>query len=152
MERACAIHWLVVPISITRDTEDPLTLSNWETILRSLKAIDPDGADHETHRFWHWGPGWFEIILVRPDSKCAIEAQECADAIESYPILDEHDFSEKEQAHGAEVWASMSVKERVEVMRRLRYPGSVLHARRDTLPPDECPSEDLASYLASHDH
>lgn len=142
--------WHVCPVIVTRDTEDPATVSNWEVFKRELERTDPEGENHETHRFGHWGPGWFEIILVRPDTATAIEAQQLSDALESYPILDDSDFSEKENALAADVWAHMSVKERVALMRKLRFTGNVLAARRDTIPYDDRMCESFESYLASH--
>lgn len=86
--------WYVAPVSITRDTDDPIDLSNWRVFKAELEAVDPDGEDHEVHRFGHWGPGWFEIILVRPESEAAARAQELADRMSDYCILDESDYSE----------------------------------------------------------
>lgn len=55
-----------------------------------------EASDFETHRFGHWGPGWIEIIVVRPGSACHREAQAIAAAVSDYPVLDEHDYSERE--------------------------------------------------------
>ena len=63
--------WLVMDVMRTRDSELFAT-SNWEAAIaflenRENKKRDEDGYDDfETHRFSHWGPGWFEIILVEP--------------------------------------------------------------------------------------
>lgn len=129
--------WLVTPFMITRDTEDCLTLSNWHVLTRELAKIDPDGVDHETHRFGHWGPGWFEIVIVRPDTATAIEAQQLADACESYPILDDSDFSEREMNAETEAWQALSVKDRVDLLKRAHYRGCVLVARREYAPADD---------------
>lgn len=89
--------WLVCPVSITRDTDEgSLAYSNWIAFGKALDEIDPHGKDHEDHRFGHWGPGWFEILIVRPGSECAKAAEEMADALESYPVLDEMDWSRRE--------------------------------------------------------
>lgn len=145
--------WHVCPVVVTRDTEDPLTLSNWEVFKRELARVDPEGENHETHRFGHWGPGWFEIVIVRPDTAALIEAQELADAMASYPVLDDSDFSEREHAKGCDVWRNMSVSERVELLRKLHYKGNVLVARRDTPPYNDAVQrmpESIETYLACH--
>lgn len=62
--------WFISPLGITRDTTGG-PLRGWHKTLARLEAIDPDKRDHQIHRYRHWGMGWFEIIIVRPDSKCA---------------------------------------------------------------------------------
>lgn len=109
--------WLVAPCAQTRDS-DCLESSNFATLDHALTEVDPSGDDHETHRFGHWGPGWIEIILVRPGSKAAGVAQECADALVDYPVLDDDDFSERETEEANHVWADCySVKERIAYIR-----------------------------------
>lgn len=95
--------WLVVPIIRTRDS-GALDVSNFVTMERRLAEVDPDGADHESHRFGHWGPGWFEILIVRPGTQAAQEAADAADALADYPILDESDLSEREAEAADEDW------------------------------------------------
>jgi len=65
--------WLVVPVGHGRDS-DTLAESNWAVAKQRLDNLDPHCLDHEIHRFGHWANGWFEIILVRPDSACAAKA------------------------------------------------------------------------------
>lgn len=93
--------WLVGPCSRTRDS-GTLERANFDALVQSLEAIDPDGTDHEVHRFGHWGPGWFEIVLVRPDSKAHEEAAECACALENYPVLSDDLYSQYESEEGSE--------------------------------------------------
>lgn len=87
-------EWLVCPVGRTRDTEDaPDTASNWAA---QLDALGGEGADVEVHRFGHWGPGWFEIVIVRPDTRAAVVAEEIAGRLENYPLLDDEDHSRRE--------------------------------------------------------
>ncbi len=95
--------WLVACCIQTRDS-DALERSNFRTLLRGLKEKDSEGQDHEVHRFGHWGPGWVEIVLVRPDTAAATEAEECESALADYPVLCDHDFSELEQEDANQVW------------------------------------------------
>jgi hypothetical protein len=82
--------WLVGPCSRNRDSE-ALTRSNWDVFERELDAVDPTG--YEVHRFGHWANGWFEIVLVKPDSKAYERACELACFLADYPILDESHYS-----------------------------------------------------------
>lgn len=85
--------WLVCPVSRTRDTADLLEVSNWEA---QLEALGGEGPDAEVHRFGHWGPGWFELVLVRPGTPAETKAEEIAGALEEYPVLDDEDHSRRE--------------------------------------------------------
>ena len=106
--------WLVAPVSQTRDS-DALDRSNFETMQRIL---DDAGGDYEVHRFGHWGPGWFEIILVEPGTKCASEAEECEGALANYPVLDDENFCELETQEADEVWRECyTVADRIEYIR-----------------------------------
>jgi hypothetical protein len=87
--------WLVAPCSRTRDS-DELVSSNWEAMIASLEEVDPDGDDHDTHTFGHWGPGWFEIALVRPGSAAHTEVERIASALADHPVLDEEDYYRRE--------------------------------------------------------
>ena len=68
-------------------------------------AENKDGcADVEVHRFGHWACGWFEIVLIRPDSDAHIKALEIQSKLEDYPILSENDFSNEEDAEAQLTW------------------------------------------------
>lgn len=92
--------WVVLPTTITRDS-DVLSESNFET---AKKLLDYAGVDYEVHRFGHWGPGWFEIIVVEPTEKGLTQAGEIACALENYPVLDSQDFGEREHEAQDENW------------------------------------------------
>ena len=76
-------NWLVAPVSQTRDSE-ALNRANFDATLREL------GGESDTvqvHRFGHWGPGWFEIILIDATDTARVQiAQEIEDALSDYPI------------------------------------------------------------------
>ena len=92
--------WLVLPVTRNRDSQS-LAESNFTT---ALEILGSESETVEVHRFGHWGPGWFEIILVHP-SRFA-DAQAIADRLESYPILDEEDVSAREWEDYCESWDS----------------------------------------------
>lgn len=93
--------WLVVPVMRTRDSE-ALARSNFDAALKMFsergdeKADDDGYEDFETHGFNHWGPGWFDIIIVQPDSPAQKIAEEIEESLVNYPVLDECLFSEYE--------------------------------------------------------
>jgi hypothetical protein len=93
-------EWLVVPVSRTRDS-GPFDESNFAAAVERLGG---EGEDVEIHRFGHWGPGWFELILVRPGTDAAAEAERIEEALENYPLLNEEDFSAREWEAYGESW------------------------------------------------
>ena len=93
--------WLVAPVSITRDTQCSVTLSNWAAIQEDLER---EGIDYDIHRFGHWGPGWFEIILIEPTEKAAEWLYDTKGALADYPVLDESKMSEIESEQEMDAW------------------------------------------------
>lgn len=111
--------WYVGPCIMTRDS-DALERSNWDSLITILDAHDT-GEDYEVHRFGHWGPGWFAIVLLRPDTRCALAAAEGACALAGYPVLDDEKHSEYEQAEADQVWRDCySPEQRIDYIRRHR--------------------------------
>ena len=98
--------WCVMPVSQNRDS-DCLTQSNFATFLEGLGG---ESETVEVHRFGHWGPGWFEIILVNPANRKAMDAAyDMARALENYPVLDDEDLSRREHEEAEEArdnWAA----------------------------------------------
>lgn len=94
-------HWYVMPVTQNRDS-DCRAQSNFNTFVEELCG---ESETVEVHRFGHWGPGWYEIILVNPaDEKAMAIAYDCARALEDYPILDEEDLSRREMEDIDESW------------------------------------------------
>ncbi len=109
--------WLVAPVSRTRDS-GPLEQSNWEVVLKDLEQYDT-AEDLEVHRFGHWGPGWFEIILIHPESRCARIAEQWEGALSDYPVACESDYSEKETEEAECIWRDCyNNNERIKYMRK----------------------------------
>lgn len=111
--------WYVAPCSITRDSES-LSVSNWEAMLAMLKEADPRAFHHEVFRFGHWGPGWYEICLVRPRSKAWRVACEVAHRLERYPVLDEDDFSLRETEEARDNFSASGFASEVLVLANAR--------------------------------
>lgn len=102
--------WRVIPVIQTRDSE-ALERSNFRVALARVEALDSEGEDHQVHRFGHWGPGWFEVIVVRPTPAMLSLAGEIACSLADYPILDESDFSELESEEAWEAWVACGYQE-----------------------------------------
>ena len=109
-------EWYVLPIGQNRESTS-FDISNF-TIALKLLGGERDNII-EVHRFGHWGPGWFEIIIVNHKAGRTLKiAQKIESDLESYPILDESDFSEREVIEANEIWESCySWKERIEYIR-----------------------------------
>lgn len=91
-------NWLVAPVSRTRDS-DALAESNFAA------ALDMLGGESDTveiHRFGHWGPGWFELILCAPCHESTL--YDMQEALENYPVLNDEDFSNREFEAYLEDW------------------------------------------------
>ena len=125
--------WLVLPIGHNRDTSDPIDISNWEVAQKMLSSID---GNYMVARFGHWACGWFEIILVKPDTSAAIIAHKIEEDLEIYPILDEDHLSEVELDAELETWNSLSLYERIELCKGAGV--SIFAARHDYPPSDDC--------------
>jgi hypothetical protein len=92
--------WRVLPVMRTRDS-GPRADSNFESAIRIL---DSAGAEYAEVRLGHWGPGWVEIVVVRPDDIGLATAGRIACELADYPILDEDDLSAREVDAVADAW------------------------------------------------
>lgn len=106
--------WLVAPVIQTRDS-GCLERSNFRTVLADLGG---ESDNVEVHRFGHWGPGWFEIIIVRPDTAEATKVEQWEAALADYPIASEDDFSMLEVETACEYWETLSIRDRMEYVER----------------------------------
>ena len=112
--------WLVAPCGTNRDA-DALTRSNWRVQAKEFVELDPNGEDHEVHRFGHWGPGWYKIVVCRPGSPAELAARVIQLKYDNYPSLDDDRNSDAEQEEANEVWKGCySDSERIDYIRRYR--------------------------------
>jgi len=95
--------WLVAPCFVSRDS-GPLEHSNWETLQADLRRVDVSEETWEIHRFRHWGPGWFDMIVVKPGSKAADVAQSIYQCLQDCDTLDHSDYKAREQECFEESW------------------------------------------------
>lgn len=106
--------WLVAPVSQTRDS-GPLAQSNFATFL---EALEGESDTVEVHRFGHWGPGWYEIILIDPsDLERVAAAERMEEALADYPVLDDEDFSRREYEEYERAWDSYGYRDFLHCLR-----------------------------------
>ena len=118
--------WVVAPVAHNRDS-GILDESNF---YAALEILGGQSRTVEVHRFNHWGPGWFEIILVHPSREKEVEDIESS--LENYAILDEEDFSQREWEEASEVWDNLSLREKIDVCAKHRL--SIFSARSRGIP------------------
>jgi len=132
--------WLVAPVMRIRDSGCRAE-SNFAVLLAALGG---ESDTVEVHRFGHWGPGWFEIILIDPlDTARVKEAEDAESALACYPVLDDMDLSTRESERAHDAWMHMRLKDRIYVCQRFRV--SIFAARHDEVP--DC--SEIEDYLAN---
>lgn len=104
--------WRVLSVTLTRDSQ-PIDESNFEAAQRLL---DDAGATYEIHRFRHWAIGWYEKIFIAPDDVSLAAAGEIECALESYPVLDEYDWSAREYEDQVRAWCDWGARDYVEAL------------------------------------
>jgi hypothetical protein len=106
--------WLVAPVGLNRDS-DALGRSNWRVVVKDIQSHDNgDQDDTAVHRFGHWACGWFELLLVRPDTAAAKCAEGWEGALADYPVADDEDLSLEEDEEAQVVWSEcMTQSERL---------------------------------------
>lgn len=108
-------HWLCL-LTRTRDS-DELGESNFACALEQLGG---ESDDVQVFRYGHWACGWWEALCVREGTEKCETAQQMHDALQDYPVLDEDDFSRREQESADMVWRDFPAKERFEYVRTHR--------------------------------
>lgn len=94
----------VAPCSITRDTADSVSLSNWEAMVGELDSLIQHEDSGETS-FNHWACGWYSIYIIHHTDTAALKAADrMAVSLEDYSVLDEEKLIEKELELENEAW------------------------------------------------
>ena len=124
--------WRVLEVLCTRDSS-LLDESNFEVACAILGEESEDS--YEVHRFGHWGPGWYEIIISNPENAQAMAAADGIErALADYPVLDDQDYSRRTWEAVQETWARASIKDRLYYLSRSGGGCSMFAARRDEVP------------------
>jgi hypothetical protein len=127
--------WLVF-LGRHRDS-DLLTNHNFDTALKQLQAVPQHIVEGELSvtavQENHWAVGWVEWIAVHPTNAAAVSlANELAEHLDDYPILDEDGYSMLECEETCKAWEEMSLRDRVEACRATRT--SIFAARHACIP------------------
>jgi hypothetical protein len=105
-----------------------LTRSNFRcglAALEKLPAFSPEDGETESRfviREGHWACGWVEWVAIHNSDVEALKAaDEMAAGLDSYPVLNESDFSDLEQEEADQTWQNCyDVKERLAYVRKFR--------------------------------
>jgi len=123
------IKSFLVFLGRNRDS-DLLTESNFEC---SLNALGGESDNVQIHRFGHWACGWFEIILIDPNNKTAVEiAENIEGALSDYPVLNDSDYSERQHDAICGYWTDLNLGERIEYCNEANE--SIFSSRSDCVP------------------
>jgi hypothetical protein len=122
--------WYSAGFGQSRDS-DALETSNFLTVYNELRklsteCVDADGDEMESiQRVYegHWAVGWVEWIAIHSTNTVALEkARELCKHANDYPILDEDDFSRRENEDCEQIWRECySASERIEYLRKHSY-------------------------------
>lgn len=125
--------WYVVRVSQTRDSG----LLDTHNFREALAFLGGESENVEVHRFGHWGPGWYEIILVSPDWEAY--AEYVGRKLDKYPIWDELRYGDEEYRAVYDYWDSLPTWERVDYCKAARV--SIFAACKGHQLPDELYSQ-----------
>jgi hypothetical protein len=132
-------HWSVFPCSQTRDS-NCFERANFDS---AIELLGGESDNVEIHRFGHWGPGWFEIIIIKPNTREHSIAEKLVEKLEDYPCLDDDRYSMYEYEEMQENWIHSSLQERIDILKEKGI--CYLQARKEEVPNGLYP-EDLGVY------
>lgn len=142
-------------MSVHRES-DLLTQSNW---IEACKLLDADSWDNGYENYesrphvYHWRArhclvGWIEYLMVRQDAPAPIleSAESMLSRLDSYPVLNEDAFCEREFDLACEQWESYSLRDRMHALKASGSDASLFSIRSNCLPSD---NGSLVHYLAA---
>jgi hypothetical protein len=100
---------------------DCLEESNFATALAELGGEDADKTVVVVCES-HWAVGWVEWIAIHQDNEVALKiADDLRDRLEDYPVLDDQDYSQREDDEAQQVWTNCyNDYERLDYIRKHR--------------------------------
>ena len=133
--------WYSAGFGQSRDS-DALEASNFQSAYDALKSLAgqlsvethdiPGALDDECSvqivRESHWAVGWVEWIAIHSTNTAALDkARELCQRANDYPVLNEEDFSRREDEECEQVWRECySASERVDYLRHHSYTAQSL--------------------------
>ena len=132
---------------ITAQTRDSNALDRSNFIaarLRLLEAAGQDKSGEDTSpvyewRAGHWACGWVEYLMLRADAPEGVlrEAEAIERELREYPALDEDLWANMEYDEANAYWASLTVRDRAEMIRDYAPEVSLFAARREWVPSND---------------
>lgn len=124
----CGEVWPDYYVFLGRNRDsDVLEESNFEKGLEFIGGEKMEESDNDSDdlalvtivREGHWAYGWVEWIAIHSsESEALRKADEVIGKLEDYPVLDEDDYSNKEQDGANEIWKNCyDYKERIKYIR-----------------------------------
>lgn len=104
----------------TNRDADTLRKSNWRSFIRALGGKGTEGAKGTQEinerlaieEASHWACGWVQYLIIHPEAADLIaKAEEVRAALEDYPVLNEQDWSELEDAERQKAWDDFARRE-----------------------------------------
>ena len=139
-------EWNGYYVFLCRDRDSgELDNSNFETAHNALHELPAYTALDSNREFYlsryivresHWLCGWIEWIAIHGGDTLALQAaEEMADRMERYAVLDENDYTARELEHAARWWYRAGLRERIRAIGDYSNgEESIFAARRDELP------------------
>lgn len=118
-------------IAVKHRDSDLLTESNYDVFREQLA---PHTYEWEAT---HWAVGWVRYLMLKPDAPQDVleKAQELLDALQEYSVLDESDFTEREETRAQELWEDCSLEDRLWLIKDTEL--SQFCIRRSDFPRDD---------------
>ena len=135
--------WLVFAACQNNRDACLLTRVNYKEATKQFEAlpvvmVEKGGETVGSVRFVtenHWACGWVEWIAIHPSNAAAVElAEKLGEKLEGYPILNESALSAAEVEAAQELWAIMSLRERISLIKEYAPKGSIFAARHECIP------------------
>lgn len=122
--------WYSAGFGQSRDS-DALEASNFQVAYDTLRPLDTEHDEETTVRIvreGHWAVGWVEWIAIHGSNTAALDAaRELCKRANDYPVLNEEDWSRREDEECEELWSKcFSPSERLDYLRRHSYTAQSL--------------------------
>jgi hypothetical protein len=76
------------------------------------EALNQRGIEYEQHQIEHWGPGWIDILLVRPTDVAREYLAQVAASLEDNIVLSDDLLSERKAKVAFETWDTATIRDR----------------------------------------
>ena len=126
-------HWNDYYVFLGRHRDSSiLSDSNFN---EALKAIGGESETVIIVRESHWAVGWVEWIAIHEsDEETLKKADEIAESLQDYPVLNEESYSQAQFEAICDTWENSTIEDRIEWCRESDC--SIFSARSDSIRPE----------------